>query len=96
MVYNVFGGTLNPAQSINQSINLPHPTPKGNNRSQPRLVGPHHVWYGRCSLAPQIDHIALGFPISLRRWNSGAQSVDFGSANWRNFFAPQIFRRQHV
>jgi len=54
--------------------------------------------FGMDALAlPQIDPIVLDFPISLELWNGGAQSVDFGSANWQNVgFCPSKIFMGHI
>ena len=46
---------------------------------------------------PQIDPIVSDFPIFPALGNSGAQSVDFGSANRRKLgvFAPQFLGRTY-
>ena len=62
--------------------------PQGNNRSQPRVVDP--TMFDVDVLAkPQID-LVLDFQISLALWNDKAQSIEFGSTNWRKlgFFRP--------
>jgi len=76
--------SCNSESYIDLNIYLPHSMLRGHNRYQLWVVGHPSSTYEHRSLATHWP-CCVRFPDFLTLWNGGAQSVDFGSTDWRKW-----------